>query len=167
MAIIEYIKSKFALIKRIAAVKKLYCHLSARMELIDETMDLNDMADVYARYVCEMNRWRTEANGMLSSEFCEISFSFMNGYVKALHDNGLKFEKGLVKKRDIADDMPSGALYYYRRDVMRDTNVQAIAALRKIMEYYESSKTNINTIVSAFSKELEIEIKSYEQERYH
>jgi hypothetical protein len=60
-----------------------------------------------------------------------------------------------VKKRDIAEDMPSGALDYYRKDAVKETKALAVDKLRKVMNQYETSKTNIATIVRAFEKELE------------
>lgn len=79
----------------------------------------------------------------------------MNGYIKALHDNGLEFRKGLVKKRDITHDMPIGALDYYRKDAIKETKNIAIDTLQKVLEKYETSKTNIATIVSDFRKSIE------------
>jgi len=140
--------------KRKKAVAKLENELQDRMTRIDETMELKEVSDVYAKYVCMMNSWNSQFGDMLSAEYCEVSFAFMNGYIKALHDNGLEFRNGLVKKRDIAEDMPCGALDYYRKDAVRDTKRECIAALERVMAQYETSKANINTIVSAFTKEI-------------
>lgn len=79
----------------------------------------------------------------------------MDGYIKAPHDNGLEFQNGLVKKRPITEEMPCGALDYYRKDAIRGTKLHAVEALQKVMEQYETSKMNIATIVSAFKKEIE------------
>ena len=142
--------------KKILDFIKLKRSLEKRMVAIDETMDLCEMADVYAEYLCRKNGWQKNiGSGMLSGEFCEISLSFVNGYIKALHDNNLEFQKGLVKKRDITHDMPSGALDHYMMDRISETKKKAIEALQKVMNEYEDSKTNINTIVNAFKKEIE------------
>lgn len=146
--IIEY----FNLKKRFC---KLMAELQRRMIVINETMELKDVTDVYSEYVCKMHNWSKFADGGLTHEFCEVGFSFMNGYVKALHDNGLEFQNGLVKKRDVTEYMPSGALDYYRKDAIKDTKAHAVEALQMVMEHYETSKTNIATIVSAFKKEIE------------
>ena len=141
--------------KRKKAVKTLESELQDRMTRIDETMELKEVSGVYAKYVCMMNRWDGQIGDTLSAEYCEVSLAFMNGYIKALHDNGLEFRKGLVKKRDIVEDMPSGVLKYYRNDVIKETKALAVDKLRKVMNHYETSKTNIATIVRAFEKELE------------
>lgn len=137
--------------KRKKAVKMLENKLQDRMTRIDETMELKEVSDVYAKYVCMMNSW----TGQFGAEYCEVSLAFMNGFIKALHDNGLEFRNGLVKKRDITEDMPIGALDYYRKDVVKETKALAVDKLRKVMNQYETSKTNIATIVRAFEKELE------------
>ena len=151
---IKYIRQWMALRKREEVVAKLENELQDRMTRIDETMELKEVSDVYAKYVCMMNGWVSQIGDMLSAEYCEVSFAFMNGYIKALHDNGLEFRNGLVKKRDIVDEMPGGALDYYRKDAVRDTKRECIAALERVMAQYETSKANINTIVSAFRKEI-------------
>lgn len=152
---IKHIRQWTALRKRKKAVAKLENELQDRMTRIDETMELKEVSDVYAKYVCMKNGWYSQIGDMLSAEYCEVSFAFMNGYIKALHDNGLEFRNGLVKKRDIAEDMPSGALDYYRKDAVKETKALAVDKLRKVMNQYETSKTNIATIVRAFEKELE------------
>ena len=151
MRLIAKIKKWWQNRKRGKVVRNLYNQLQDRMTRIDETMELKEASDVYAKYVCMMNSWGT----LLSLEYCEVSSAFMNGYIKALHDNGLEFRKGLVKKRDITEDMPSGALDHYRKDAIRETKVFAIEKLREVMERFETSKTNIATIVRAFEKEIE------------
>lgn len=133
---------------------KLEREMQDRMTCIDEMMTLKEVTGVYAKYVCMMHGWQDSIDTYVGEEFCEVSLSFMNGYVKALHDNGLEFQNGLVKKRDITEEMPCGALDYYRKDVIRDTKRKCIAALVKVMMQYETSKANINTIVSAFRKEI-------------
>ena len=125
------------------------------MAAVNETMTLRETMDVYAKYVCKMHHWDDKApNGMLTAQFCEISLSFMNGYSKALHDNGFEFQNGLVKKRDITHEMPCGALDYYRKDAISETKDKAIEALQRVMEKYETSKANINTIMNAFKEEI-------------
>jgi len=152
--IINYIKQWMALRKREEAVAELEREMQDRMTCIDEKMALREVTDVYAKYVCMMHGWRDSIGNYVGDEFCEVSLSFMNGYIKALHDNGLEFQNGLVKKRDITEVMPCGALDYYRKDAIRDTKRECIAALERVMAQYETSKANINTIVSAFRKEI-------------
>ena len=125
------------------------------MVAVKETMDLAEVTDVYAEYVCKMNNRSKWYMGGLTDFYVEIGQSFMNGYIKALHDNGLEFRKGLVKKRDITHDMPIGALEYYRKDAIKKTKDMAVDTLQKVLEKYETSKTNIATIVSDFRKSIE------------
>lgn len=129
--------------------------LRKRMVAIKETMDLAEVTDVYSEYVCKMHNQSKWWMGGLSIFYVEIGQSFMNGYIKALHDNGLEFRNGLVKKRDITHDMPIGALEYYREDAIKETKDMAVDMLQKVLEKYETSKTNIATIVSDFKKEIE------------
>ena len=151
----ETIKKWWQNRKREKAVNDLEKELQDRMTRIDEMLDLKEVTDIYAKYVCMMHDWDTTWGGCVTDHFCEVSLSFMNGYIKALHDNGLKFERGLVKKRDITEEMPCGALDYYRKDAIRETKAFAIEKLREVMERFETSKTNITTIVRAFEKEME------------
>ena len=130
-------------------------NLKKRMVEVDETMDLRKASEFYAKYVCKMNHWLVHANGGLTKEFCDVSFAFSNGYVKALHDNGFEFQRGLVKKRDILEYVPHGALEYYRKDTIKETKTAAVKALQKVLEQYETSKQNINTLMIAFKEELE------------
>ena len=151
----EIIKKWWQNRKREKAVNDLEKELQDRMTRVDEMLDLKEVTDIYAKYVCMMHGWDTTLGGYVTDHFCEVSLSFMNGYIKALHDNGLKFERGLVKKRDITEEMPCGALDYYRKDAIRETKAFAIEKLREVMERFETSKTNITTIVRAFEKEME------------
>lgn len=73
--------------KREEAVNVLESELQDRMVRIDEMMDLKEVTDVYAKYVCLMNGWYERIRDCLTAEFCEVSLAFMNGYIKALHDN--------------------------------------------------------------------------------
>ena len=128
--------------------------LGNRMVEVNETMALKEVSETYAKYVCKMHGWEPRFLGDYTNHFCAISFALMDGYIKAMHDNGYEFQNGLVKKRDIMNEMPCGALDYYRKDAIRDTKRECIAALEKVMALYETSKANINTIVSAFRKEI-------------
>lgn len=148
------ISEMFKMWRKKRTVRDIENKLQDRMTHIDEMMNLNEVTHVYAKYVCMMHNWRSACGDYLSNVFCEVSFSFMNGYIKALHDNGLKFERGLVKKRDIGEEMPCGALEYYRKDAIANTKQSCVAALQRVMERYETSKTNINTIVCAFKDEI-------------
>jgi hypothetical protein len=129
--------------------------LRQRMVNVKEMMDLSEVTDVYAKYVCKMHNRSKWWMGELTTFYVEIGQSFMNGYIKALHDNGLEFKNGLVKKRDITHDMPIGALEYYREDAIEEIKNKAADILQKVLEKYETSKTNIATIVSDFKKEIE------------
>ena len=129
--------------------------LRQRMVEVKEMMDLAEVTDVYATYVCKMHHKLKWCMGELTDFYVEVSQSFMNGYIKALHDNGLEFRKGLVKKRDITHDMPYGTLEYYCEDRINETKEKAVNTLQKVLEKYETSKTNIATIVSDFKKEIE------------
>lgn len=133
---------------------KLMRQLGKRMTNINEMMDLKEMADVYSKYVCKNNKWNIYFFSEYSKEFREISLAFIAGFTKALHDNGLEFRNGLVKKRDITNEMSIGALEYYRKDAIAETKAQAVEVLQKVMEKYETSKTNIATIVNAFKNEI-------------
>lgn len=141
-------------------IKKLFDYMLLKWRIglnmveVTETMALKEVSETYAKYVCKMYGWEPRWFGDYTNHFCAISFALMSGYIKALHDNGLKFQNGLVKKRDIMEEMPSGALDYYRKDAIRDTKRESIAALKRVMAQYETSKANINTIVSAFRKEI-------------
>ena len=128
--------------------------IGLNMVEVTETMALKEVSETYAKYVCKMHGWEPRWFGDYTNHFCAISFALIDGYIKALHDNGLEFQNGLVKKRDITEVMPCGALDYYRKDAIRDTKRECIAALEKVMAQYETSKANINTIVSAFRKEI-------------
>lgn len=136
--------------KKLLQYLKLKLSLSRRMTIINETLALKDMVDIYAENVCKMNNWDVHVGSGLSFIFCDISLAFMNGYIKALRDNGLEFQNGLVRKREIAYDMPIGALKHYDEKVKKSAIQDAIVALRKVLENYGEPQSNINTIVSAF-----------------
>ncbi len=132
---------------------KLKSELRERMVLIDETMALKDIVDIYAKYVCKMNGWKVEVGSGYSPIFCDLGFAVMNGYNKALRDNGLKFQNGLVVKRDIANDMPTGALTHYEKDIRTETQRADAELLVRVLEGFKLPKSNINTIVAAFKEE--------------
>jgi len=141
------------MIKKIIMYHQLLPLLRERMVKINETMALEEVSEVYARYVCKMNGWPVECGSGFSYQFCEVEFSFMNGYNKALRDNGLKFQNGLVVKRDIANDMPIGALEHYEKDIQAEARRADAELLAKVLEGFKMPKSNINTIVSAFKEE--------------
>lgn len=128
--------------------------LGNRMAEVNETMALKEVSETYAKYVCKMHGWEPRWLGDYTNHFCAISFALMDGYIKAMHDNGYEFQNGLVKKRDIMNEMPCGALDYYRKDAIADTKAKAVEALKQVMEKYETSKQNINVIVNDFEKEI-------------
>lgn len=155
--IINYIKQWMALRKREKSVAKLEREMQDRMTCIDETMALREVAEVYAKYVCMMHGWAVTWLGDPTHQFCAVELSFMDGYIKAMHDNGYVFKNGLVKKRDIMEEMPVGALEYYRKDAITETKAKAVEVLRRVMEKYETSKQNINVIVNEFEREIKKE----------
>ncbi len=141
-------------------IKKLFDYMLLKWRIglnmveINETMALKEVSETYAKYVCKMHNWDVRFLGDYTAHFCAISFALMDGYIKAMHDNGYEFQNGLVKKRDIMNEMPCGALDYYRKDAIADTKAKAVEALRLVMEKYETSKQNINVIVNDFEKEI-------------
>lgn len=143
--------------KELLAFIRLRVQLGSRMVDIKETMDLKEAAETYAKYVCKMRGWKVRWMGNITYEFCSIVDSFMDGYIKAMHDNGYVFKKGLVKKRDIMEEMSSDALEYYRKDAIAETKAKAVEVLRRVMEKYETSKHNINVIVNEFEREIKKE----------
>lgn len=129
--------------------------LESRMIEVTETMALQEVSETYAKYVCKMYNWDIGIPGRsYTDHFCAIQLAVMDGYIKAMHDNGYEFKNGLVKKRDIMNEMPCGALDYYRKDAIADTKAKAVDKLRQVMEKYETSKQNINVIVNAFKEEI-------------
>ena len=134
---------------------KLKSELRKRMTVINETMALKDIVDIYAKYICRMNGWKVEVGSGFSAIFCDIAFAFMNGYNKALRDNGLEFQNGLVTKRHIANDMPCGALNHYTKDIEADTRKEDAELLARVLDDFEMPKSNINTIVKTFKEKQE------------
>lgn len=138
-------------VRQYFALKKM---LNKRMVEISEIMNLDKATDVYSECVCKMNGWTINIAGGYSMMFVEIGLAFMHGYIKALHDNGFCFKKGLVKPIDPERDIPCGGLEHYDDKIHKEDYKNAVEALRRVMSRYESSKTNIATIVSAFEKEI-------------
>lgn len=137
---------------------KLHKILKERMAVIDETMNLKKAIDVYSECICKMHHWPVDIIGSYSMYFCEIGFSFMNGYIKSLRDNGFCFKKGLVKPIDPEADIPCGALGSYNDKLRDEFNDKAVSALREVIKEYEpDSVINQNTIVSAFEERLKNE----------
>lgn len=143
--------------KELLAFIRLKAKHDSHMVDIKETMDLKEAAETYAKYICMMHGWRDSIGNYVGDEFCSIVDSFMDGYIKAMHDNGYVFKNGLVKKRDIMEEMPLGALEYYRKDAIAETKAKAVEVLRRVMEKYETSKQNINVIVNEFEREIKKE----------
>lgn len=131
---------------------RLKLKLGSRMVEVTETMALQEVSETYAKYVCKRYNWPDRVPGGYTDHFCAIELALMDGYIKAMHDNGYEFKNGLVKKRDIMNEMPFGALDYYRKDAIADTKAKAIEALRVVMSKHESSLQNINVIVNDFEK---------------
>ena len=136
---------------------KLRSELRKRMATINETMALKDMVDVYAMYVCKMNGWKVDIGSGLSPMFCDLGFAFMNGYKKALRDNGLEFQNGLVVQRDITNDMPIGALKHYDEDIRAEAQRADAELLARVLAEFKMPKSNINTIVETFKERQYIE----------
>lgn len=147
-------KGRLTKIKNLFGYIRLKRRLNKFMTEVNETMTLQEASEVFAKYVCKMHRWPYETAGGYTDYFFAISMAFVDGYIKSMHDNGYEFINGLVKKRDITEDMPTGALDYYKKDAIADTKEKAIDALRLVMGKYETSKQNINVIVRAFQEEI-------------
>ena len=141
-------------LKKLLEFIRLKCKLGSRMVEVTETMALQEASETYAKYVCKMHGWEPQWFCDYTDHFCSVELAFMDGYIKAMHDNGYEFKNGLVKKRDIMNEMPCGALDYYRKDAIADTKTKAVDILRRVMEKYETSKQNINVIVNDFQKEI-------------
>lgn len=139
-------------VKKLLEYIRLKWRIGLNMVKINETMALQEVSEVYAKYVCDMNNWPVRVVDGYTEIFCSISLAIMDGYIKAMHDNGYEFKNGIVKKRDILEDMPMGACEYFRKDAIADTKAKAIEALRVVMSKYESSLQNINVIVNDFGK---------------
>ena len=140
------------IIKKILEFIRTKNKLARLMVEVNETMDLRDSAETFAKYVCKMHGWEPRWFGDYTNHFCAVESAFMDGYIKSMHDNGFEFRNGLVKKRDILEEMPCGALDYYRKDAIDDTKTKAIEVLRVVMNKYETSQQNINVIMNAFEK---------------
>lgn len=128
--------------------------LRRRMTEVSETMQLTAMSETYARYVCRMNGWEATVPGGYTKHFCEVDLAFVNGYIKALHDNRLEFQNGLVRRRDITHEMPCGALDYYRADAIRDTKQACRDVLRQVLSRHVDSLTNVNYLMAEYDKEM-------------
>lgn len=144
-------------VKELLEFIRLKIKLGSRMVEVTETMDLQQASETYAKYVCKMHGWGIKWFGDFTDHFSAIELSFMDGYIKAMRDNGYQFKNGLIKKRDITEEMPYGALDYYREDAIEDTKARAVEVLRNVMKKYETSKQNINVIVNAFEEEIKKE----------
>ncbi len=135
--------------------RNLMSKLRERTEKIKATMDLNDITEVYAENVCALNHWKKwQVYPNLSDIYCEISFAYMNGYIKAINDNGFEFRDGLVKPIDPNKDCLGGSHEPYDKKIKDETKKEAIEALRKVLSRYERSLNNINRIASDFEKEI-------------
>lgn len=129
--------------------------LRERTKKIKATMDLKDITDVYAENVCKLNHWKKwQGYPYLSDIYCEISFAYMNGYIKAINDNGFEFRDGLVKPIDPKKDSLGGSHEPYDKKIKDATKKEAIEALRKVLCRYEKSLNNINRIASDFEMEI-------------
>ena len=143
-------KQFFKNLRLYRAYTKLKKELEKRMVVVKETMSLQHAAEVYARYVCRMNGWSVEIGSGYSYMFVDTELAFINGYRKALADNGFDFKNGLVCKRDITEDMPSGALNHFRKDIVEETLKEDSETLVKVLKRFKMPDSNINTIVEAF-----------------
>ena len=139
-------------IKKLLKFLKLKTMLGINMVEVNETMALQEVSKTYAKYVCKMHNWDVRWMANYTSHFCAVDLAFMDGYIKAMHDNGFEFQNGLVKKRDITEDMPCGALDYYRKDAIDETKAKAVEQLRVVLSKYETSQQNINVIVNDFKE---------------
>ena len=140
------------IIKKLLNYYWLKMNLKNLMVEVDETMALQEASETFAKYVCKMHNWEVRVPGGYTDHFCAVDLAFMDGYIKAMHDNGYEFCNGLVKKRNITEDMPCGALDHYIKDVIAENKTKAVDMLRVVMGKYETSQQNINVIVNAFEK---------------
>ena len=148
------------MLKKIKEYLEVRRELDKRMVEIDEMMNLDKISDTYGKYVCKMNGWKVREGLGYSMVFAELCFTFQNGYIRALRDNGFKFKAGLVKPIDPNRDLPCGALPFYDEDLRKKILGEAVNALREVMAKYEpDSKINQNQIVSAFMEAVEFEEK--------
>ena len=138
----------------------LVSQLRKRIQKISATRALQDITDVYAENVCELNgQHKYQGYPYLSNIYCEISFAYMNGYIyiKAITDNGFEFREGLVKPIDPNKDSLGGSHEPYDRKIKNETKEEAINKLRDVLCKYEKSLNNINLIASDFEKALKEE----------
>ena len=142
-------------LKEIIAFFSLTKRLKKLMVDVSETMDLKNASEVFATYMCKSNEFRIKAFEGFTKEFCAIQYAFMDGYIKALRDNGFEFRNGLVRERNIINDMSVGMYEHYCEDAVKDTKAQAVETLRRVLGKYETSKENINVITNDFEKELQ------------
>lgn len=132
--------------------------LRKRIQKIPATMALRDITDVYAENVCVLNGWKKyQEYPHLSNVYCEISFAYMNGYIKAITDNGFEFREGLVKPIDPDKDSLGGSHEPYDRKIKNAVKEEAINKLRDVLCKYEKSLNNINCITRDFEKALKEE----------
>ena len=133
----------------------LVSQLRERVQKIPAIMALRDITDVYAENVCELNGWKKyQGYPHLSDIYCEISFAYMNGYIKAITDNGFEFREGLVKPIDPNKDSLGGSHEPYDRKIKNAVKEEAINKLRDVLCKYEKSLNNINCITRDFEKAL-------------
>ena len=80
-------------------IKKLFDYMLLKWRIglnmveVTETMALKEVSETYAKYVCKMNGWEPRWLGDYTAHFCAISLALMDGYIKALHDNGYELER--------------------------------------------------------------------------
>lgn len=133
----------------------LVSRLRKRIQKIPATMALRDITDIYAENVCELNGWKKyQGYTCLSDQYVEISFAYMNGYIKAINDNGFEFKEGLVKPIDPNIDSLGGDHKPYDEKIRNAAQKAAINTLRTVLSKYERSLNNINLIVNDFEKAL-------------
>lgn len=142
--------------KKIIEYINLLAGMKLRMKVIDKYMSLSKMSKVYAECVCSMHKWPGRLVGCFSEEFCEVSFAFVNGYIKALHDNGMEMENGLVVKQNILEYTPSGGVDEYIKKELDKNNENNVAVLRQALKRYGMPDSNINTIIETFIEERRI-----------
>lgn len=136
--------------KKIIEYINLLAGMKLRMKVIGKYMSLSKVSEVYAECVCSMHKWPSKWIGGASEVFCEVSFAFVNGYIKALHDNGMKMENGLVVKQNILEYIPSGSVDEYIKKELNKNNENSAAILRQVLKKYGMTNSNINIIVENF-----------------